>query len=85
MEILNSVMSIYAYNPRCDNDIPYVLYTLYTLHCIVLYLRIYRPIALLAVNTNQKRFQCESQREESTLERTKRGMHLAHQLIVSFW
>ena len=38
--------------------------------CIVLYLYIY--IALLAVHTNQKRFQCEKPREKS-LPRKKRG------------
>jgi len=32
------------------------------IHCIVLYLYIYK--SLLAVHTNQKRFQCERPREE---------------------
>ena len=41
------------------------------LYCIVLYLYIY--IALLAVHANQKRFQRETQRDESRLKRTKRG------------
>ena len=49
----------------------------YYYYCVVLYLFI--CIALLAVHTNQRRFQCETLREESSLEKTKR--HLAHQLI----
>jgi len=44
-------------------------------NCIVLYLYIY--IALVAVHTNQKRFPVrETQREESSLERTNIGTRL---------
>jgi len=50
--------------------IPVFLHLLFCF-CVVLYLYIY--IALLAVHTNQKRFQCERPREESSLERMKRG------------
>ena len=49
------------------------------LYCIVLYcivLSLYTYIAFLAVHTNQKRFQCERPREESSLKRTKRDTWL---------
>ena len=39
-------------------------------YCIALYLYIY--IALLAVHTNQKRFQCESPREKSAVLRERK-------------
>src|SRR6218665_4033990 len=40
------------------------------LYCIVLYLYIY--IALLAVHTNQKRFQCERPREKRAVLRVRK-------------
>src|SRR6218665_1855507 len=48
------------------------------LYCIVLYLCIY--IALLAVHTNQKRFQCERPREKRAVLRERKEA-LAHQLV----
>ena len=42
----------------------------HTLYCIVLYLFIY--IALLAVHTNQKRFQCERPREKRAVLRERK-------------
>ena len=47
----------------------YVLYCL-VLYCIVLYLYIY--IALHAVHTNQKRFQCERPREKRAVLRERK-------------
>src|SRR6218665_2487468 len=41
-----------------------------SLYCIVLYLKIY--IALLAVHTNQKRFQCERPREKKAVLRERK-------------
>src|SRR6218665_1904926 len=58
------------------------------LYCIVLYLYIY--IALLAVHTNQKRFQCERPREKRAVLRERKegemvdpGRHRAHWSVNS--
>src|SRR6218665_3406908 len=48
---------------------PGILYCI-VLYCIVLYLYIY--IALLAVHTNQKRFQCERPREKRAVLRERK-------------
>src|SRR6218665_2595455 len=47
-----------------------VKYYYIVLYCIVLYLYIY--IALLAVHTNQKRFQCERPREKRAVLRERK-------------
>ena len=46
------------------------MYAFEHLYCIVLYLYIYR--ALLAVHTNQKRFQCERAREKRAVLRERK-------------
>src|SRR6218665_3161018 len=51
-----------------------------TMHCIVLYLYIY--IALLAVHTNQKRFQCERLREKRGVVRYV-GVRLQTTIILA--
>src|SRR6218665_15670 len=53
-----------------DNCMPLSSKSSLTLYCIALYLYIY--IALLAVQTNQKRFQCERPREKSAVLRERK-------------
>jgi len=54
---------VYAYDSR--PILGSVSGCIYSMYCIVLYLYIY--IALLAVHTNQKRFQCERPREKRAI------------------
>ena len=51
------------------------------IHCIVLYLYIHK--ALLAVHTNQKRFQCKRSREERYILHTFKYMYIVQFYIHS--
>ena|SRR6218665_2406903 len=62
----NGMEMKYKRKLKCENEIK----TYTDEYCIVLYLYLY--IALLAVHTNQKRFQCERPREKRAVLRERR-------------